>query len=156
MLSASPQCTLTQNLSFDTAVTSAVSDIMFKPYVAWVCPSQPCGTVRSSTCERVHVCGLLQAMKRSEQQQCIDAFNKRVGRPAPTPVQFPRPAQQAQAPAGSLTSPCVASGMRECFRAVCSSLAMHLDLHLCAHTSSSGDVCEFGLYVFTSNSICDT
>lgn len=38
-------------------------------------------------------------MKRSEQQQCIDAFNKRVGRPAPTPVQFPRPAQQTQAQA---------------------------------------------------------
>ncbi|KAL3139007.1 hypothetical protein ABBQ32_005811 [Trebouxia sp. C0010 RCD-2024] len=44
----------------------------------------------------------LKAMKRSEQQQCIDAFNKRVGRPAPTPVQFPRPPpQQAQAPAGA-------------------------------------------------------
>lgn len=44
----------------------------------------------------------VQAMKRSEQQQCIDAFNKRVGRPAPAPVQFPRPpTQQPPAPAGS-------------------------------------------------------
>ncbi|DBB02539.1 hypothetical protein WJX82_000485 [Trebouxia sp. C0006] len=43
----------------------------------------------------------LKAMKRSEQQQCIDAFNKRVGRPAPAPVQFPRPpTQQAPATAG--------------------------------------------------------
>ena len=46
-------------------------------------------------------CAALQAMKRSEQQQCIDAFNKRVGRPAPAPVQFPRPpTQQAPAMAG--------------------------------------------------------
>ena len=46
-------------------------------------------------------CAALQAMKRSEQQQCIDAFNKRVGRPAPAPVQFPRPpTQQPPATAG--------------------------------------------------------
>lgn len=48
----------------------------------------------------------LKAMKRSEQQQCIDAFNKRVGRPAPAPVQFPRPpTQQAPAMAGSGARP---------------------------------------------------
>lgn len=40
----------------------------------------------------------LKAMKRSEQQQCIDAFNKRVGRPAPAAVQFPRPPTQSGAP----------------------------------------------------------
>lgn len=52
----------------------------------------------------------LKAMKRSEQQQCIDAFNKRVGKPAPTPVQFPRPpAQQAQAPVGTNGRPAVPS-----------------------------------------------
>ena len=48
----------------------------------------------------------MQAMKRSEQQQCIDAFNKRVGRPAPTPVQFPRPpTQQNPATAGTPSLP---------------------------------------------------
>lgn len=48
----------------------------------------------------------LKAMKRSEQQQCIDAFNKRVGRPAPAPVQFPRPpAQQPSATAGTGARP---------------------------------------------------
>lgn len=70
------------------------------PLVKWGCLcSQACGNLLwcVSTCKAV--CALLQAMKRSEQQQCIDAFNKRVGRPAPTPVQFPRPAQQAQAQA---------------------------------------------------------
>lgn len=40
-------------------------------------------------------------MKRAEQQQCIDAFNKKVGRAAPAPVQFPRPpaTQPSTAPA---------------------------------------------------------
>lgn len=53
-----------------------------------------------------HATLTVQAMKRSEQQQCIDAFNKRVGKPAPTPVQFPRPpAQQAQAPVGKSWGP---------------------------------------------------
>ncbi|DBA74723.1 TPA: hypothetical protein ACH3X2_009385 [Trebouxia sp. C0005] len=48
----------------------------------------------------------LKVMKRSEQQQCIDAFNKRVGRPAPAPVQFPRPpTQQAPATAGTGARP---------------------------------------------------
>ncbi|DBA83910.1 hypothetical protein WJX77_004419 [Trebouxia sp. C0004] len=48
----------------------------------------------------------LKAMKRSEQQQCIDAFNKRVGRPAPAPVQFPRPpTQQPPATAGTGARP---------------------------------------------------
>ena len=79
-----------------------------------------------------------QAMKRSEQQQCIDAFNKRVGRPAPVPVQFPRPpTQQTPTTAGLAVALCfftATTNAKPCCWCECKAMLTHAASPICRPT----------------------